>query len=236
MTLKVLAISAHPDDLEILCAGTLRLMVERGDEVTMANIARGDAGSFHHAPDEIAAIRAEEAARGAGVIGAQYKSGFVSDGRVNSADEAQRAAVVDLIRSVRPDVIITHASNDYMPDHVEVAKLVFDAAFTATLPNYTTTHAAHDRVAIIYSMDTMAGVDFIPTEFVDVSSTIGCKLDAFRAHQSQLTWLKEHDGIDMLDQIATIAKFRGYQSGVKAAEGFIAVRTWLRVTPQRLLP
>lgn len=236
MTNTVLAVSAHPDDLEILCAGTLRLMVERGDAVTMANVAKGDAGSFSHTAEEMASIRAEEGARGAEVIGARYIPGFVSDGRVNSADETQREALVDLIRATRPDVILTHAANDYMPDHVEVAKLVFDAAFTATLPNYVTDHEAHDRVAVIYSMDTMAGVDFVPTEFVDVSTTIERKLQAFRAHSSQRTWLKEHDGIDMLDQIETVAKFRGYQCGVPAAEGFSLVRTWLRVPPQRLLP
>ena len=228
--MNVLAVSAHPDDLEILCGGTLRLMVERGNDVTMTNIARGDAGSFHHAPDRTAGIRARE---GAAVIGAQYVEGVVSDGRVNSADEAQREMVVDLIRRVRPDVIITHAANDYMPDHVGVSKLVFDAAFIATLPNYLTTHPAHSQVAVIYSMDTMAGVEFLPTEFVDITDTLQTKLNAFRAHESQISWLKEHDHIDMLEQIEITARLRGFQSGVHAAEGFTISRTRLRTPAAR---
>ncbi len=234
--MKYLAISAHPDDLEILCAGTLRLLVERGDTVTMSNIARGDAGSFTHTPNEIAAIRAAEGASGASLIGADYIAGSISDGRVNAADEGQRELVVDLIRRVAPDVIITHAPNDYMPDHNEVSKLVFDAAFTASLPNYITEHHAHGFVPVIYYMDTMAGVEFLPTEYVDISDTIDAKRAAFTEHQSQLTWLLDHDGVDMLEQITTVARFRGLQSGVHMAEGFTVCRTWLRTPAARLLP
>lgn len=234
--MRYLAVSAHPDDLEILCAGTLRRLVLRGDHVTMATIARGDAGSFNHTPDEIAAIRAAEGAAGAAVVGADHVPGVVSDGRVNSADEHQRELVVDLIRRTRPDVIISHAPNDYMPDHVETSKLVFDAAFTASLPNYRTDHPSHDQVPVLYYMDTMAGVEFLPTEYVDITDTLDAKLDAFRAHASQLTWLKEHDQVDMVEQITAVARFRGLQCGVNMAEGFTVCRTWLRTPAARLLP
>lgn len=236
ISVRVLAVSAHPDDLEILCGGTLRKMVERGDHVTMTNIARGDAGSYHHAPEEIAEIRAQEASSAASLIGADYISGVFSDGRINAAAEEQREHVVNLIRRTKPDVILTHADNDYMPDHNEVAKLTFDAAFTASLPNYVTEFPAHDNVPIIYSMDTMAGVQFLPTDFVDISSVLDIKLTAFREHASQVKWLKEHDNIDMEEQIAITARFRGLQSGVYAAEGFTIRKTWLRTPAQRLLP
>jgi len=115
--MNVLAVGAHPDDLEILCGGTLIRCVERGDHVTMAHLARGDAGSFHHTPDEIASMRHSEAAAAAVRIGATYLSLDISDGRVNSSDERQRTAVVDLVRTALPDLVITHFTGDYMPDH-----------------------------------------------------------------------------------------------------------------------
>jgi LmbE family N-acetylglucosaminyl deacetylase len=234
--MKVLAIGAHPDDLEILCAGTLRLMVERGDKVTMAHVANGDAGSFGHGPEEIAAIRRREAAAAAALIGAAHIAGTISDGRVNAATESQREFVVDVIRQVKPDLVITHAPNDYMPDHNEVSKLVFDAAFTASLPNYRTAHPAHDLVPALYYMDTVAGVDFLPTEYVDISESLEAKVEAFRRHESQVTWLSQHDGVDMPEQIRSVARFRGIQVGVTYAEGFTACRTWLRTRASRLLP
>lgn len=234
--MRVLAVGAHPDDLEILCAGTLARCVARGDDVTMAHVARGDAGSFDHGADEIAAIRDREARAAAALLGATYLALEVPDGKVNAADEAQRESVVDLVRSARPDLVITHAPNDYMPDHNEVSKLVFDATFTASLPNYRPETAAHGIVPALYYMDTLAGVGFSPEDYVDISETVETKVEAFRTHASQVGWLLEHDGVDMVDQIRTVARFRGLQCRVPYAEGFSACRTWLRSGPRRLLP
>ena len=71
-----------------------------------------------------------------------------------------------------PDFIITHDPNDYMPDHTAVSRLVFDASFTATLPNYPTKTGKAARLVPIYYMDTLCGVGFNPTEYVDVSDII----------------------------------------------------------------
>jgi N-acetylglucosamine malate deacetylase 1 len=236
--MKVLAVGAHPDDLEILCAGTLARCVARGDSVTAAHIALGDAGSFTRSGEEISQIRADEARAAAGLLGVGYQRLAipVRDGRVNAADEHQREAVVELVRQATPDLVITHAADDYMPDHNEVSQLVFAATFSASLPNYGTTSPAHATVPALYYMDTLAGLGFMPTEYVDITETIDLKLSAFRAHVSQLTWLKEHDGVDMLEQITAVARFRGLQCRVRYAEGFTACQTWLRTVPYRLLP
>jgi LmbE family N-acetylglucosaminyl deacetylase len=244
--MKVLAVGAHPDDLEILCAGTLARCVARGDTVTAAHIALGDAGTFTHSAEEISQIRAEEARAAAGVLGVGYQRLAipVRDGRVNAADEHQREAMVELVRQARPDLVITHAPHDYMPDHNEASRLVFGATFSASLPNYATTSLpnyattspAHATVPALYYMDTLAGLGFTPTEYVDITDTIDLKLSAFQAHASQLTWLKDHDEVDMLEQITAVARFRGLQCQVRYAEGFTPCQTWLRTVPGRLLP
>ncbi len=106
--MKVLAIGAHPDDLEILCGGTLARYAREGAEVTMCSVANGNRGSFVHSREEIAAIRAREAAASAELLGARYVTLGVGDTELNAADETQRLAVTELIRSVDPDVVITH--------------------------------------------------------------------------------------------------------------------------------
>jgi LmbE family N-acetylglucosaminyl deacetylase len=233
---RVLAVSAHPDDLEILCGGTLARFVREGHQVTMCHVSLGDRGSFEHTSAEIAALRLDEARTAAGVIGAEHMTLGLSDGEVSAADSAQRRLAVDLIRQARPDLVITHAPNDYMADHNETSKLLLDATHIATLPLYETAHAAHAQVAAVYYMDTLAGVGFVPTEYVDVTADLETKLTALRCHRSQLDWLRDHDGVDVVEQARVVSAFRGFQSGVAYAEGFSACLTWLRTRTVRLLP
>lgn len=234
--MRVLAVGAHPDDLEILCGGTLARYVEEGHEVTMAMVANGDLGSFVHQRHEIAALRADEARASAGVAGADHLSLGIPDGEVNAASPEQRRLVVDLVRQVGPDVIITHAPNDYMTDHNETSKLVFDTSFLATIPLLETSRPHHDTVPPLLYMDTLVGLQFEPTEFVDITAHLETKLAMFSEHRTQLEWLRDHDGVDMLEQLRAVARFRGLQSGVDYAEGFRPCNVWLRATTKRLLP
>jgi len=133
-------------------------------------------------------------------------------------------------------VIITHSPNDYMSDHNELSRLVFGASFHATLPLYDTAKPHHGTVAPIFYMDTVMGVDFQPVEYVDVTATMETKVAMLEAHESQLTWLRDHDGVDVVEQMKTVTRFRGQQCGVQYAEGFAPCLAWLRGTTRRLLP
>ena len=234
--MRVLAVGAHPDDLEILCGGTLARFVQEGHEVVMCHASLGDRGSYVMTREEVTRVRGEEARRAAQVAGADYATLGFSDGEINAADPGQRRAVVDLVRTARPDVIITHYPSDYMSDHAEISKLVFDCSFHATLPLFETGKPHHDRVTPIYYMETVMGIGFSPTEFVDVSSTIETKVAMLEAHTSQLEWLRDHDGVDIVEQMRTTTRFRGQQCGVAYAEGFVPCLTWLRPATRRLLP
>jgi N-acetylglucosamine malate deacetylase 1 len=234
--MRVLAVGAHPDDLEILCGGTLVRFVREGHEVVMCNATLGNRGSFEHTSEEIAAIRLREARRAADLAGAEHMTLGLTDGEVNASDPDQRTALVDLVREVRPDLILTHATNDYMSDHNETSRLVFDCSFHATLPLLETSKPNYGTVAPIYFFDTVMGLGFHPTDYVDVTSTIETKVAMLEAHESQLTWLRDHDGIDVVDQMRVATRFRGLQCGVTYAEGFVPCLTWLRGTTRRLLP
>jgi LmbE family N-acetylglucosaminyl deacetylase len=233
---RVLAVGAHPDDLELLCGGTLARFVQDGHEVLMCNVSRGDRGSFVHTSAEIAEIRGREARQAAEIIGAEHATLGLSDGELNAADPAQRRLMIDLVRDSRPDLIITHAPNDYMGDHNEVSRLVFECSFHATLPLFETGKPHHSHVTPLYFMDTISGLGFQPAEYVDVSAVIDTKAAMLEAHETQLAWLRDHDGVDIVEQMKAATRFRGLQCGVQYAEGFAPCLTWLRGTTRRLLP
>ncbi len=234
--MRVLAIGAHPDDLEILCGGTLARFCRDGHDVVMCHATSGDRGSYVGTSAEVAAIRDGEAQQAAEICGAEHATLGLHDGEVNAADPAQRRLVIDLVRETRPDLILTHHPGDYMSDHNEVARLVFDCSFHATLPLLETDRPHHSTVTPIYYMDTVMGLGFQPTEYVDVSDVIETKTSMLEAHQSQLVWLRDHDGVDIVEQMRIATRFRGLQCGAQYAEGFIPCLTWLRGTTRRLLP
>lgn len=234
--MRVMAIGAHPDDLEILCAGTLARYAAEGHGVAMCHVARGDRGSYEHGREEIAAIRDAEARRAADVIGADYVALGIADGEVNASDPRQREIVTEAIRVARPDVVLAHAPNDYMTDHVECSRLALDSSFLATLPLFETSSPHLPRVPALAYMETVTGNDFVPSEFVDISGFIETKLAMLSMHESQLRWLADHDGVDMLDQVRTVSRYRGLQCGVEHAEGFVPCNLCLRARASRFLP
>jgi N-acetylglucosamine malate deacetylase 1 len=235
--MNVLAIGCHPDDLEIGCGGTLALYARKGHDVFMCHVANGDMGHAIIMPEELGKLRTVEAEVSGSVLGAKKVFNInVPDLFVDSHNEGQVKDVVEVIRSVHADIIITHSPDDYMRDHVETSKLVFNASFNSSIPHYDTKSRPHPLIAPLYYMDTLAGVGFLPEEYTDITDTLEIKLKALEKHETQIKWMRDHDGIDFLDFVRTVSKFRGLQSGVKYAEGFRICKGWPRIVTKRLLP
>ena len=235
--MNVLAVGCHPDDLEIACGGTLALYAKNGHNVFMCHVANGDKGHAVIMPKELGKIRTEEAEASGAILGAKKVFNInVPDLFVDSHKERQIDDMVEVIRAVRPDIIITHSPDDYMRDHVETSKLLFNASFSSSIPHYNAKSLPYSTIAPLYYMDTLAGVGFLPEEYSDITDTLEIKLRALEKHESQLKWMSDHDGIDFLDFVRTISRFRGLQSGVKYAEGFRLCKNWPRIMTKRLLP
>lgn len=235
--MNILAVGCHPDDLEIGCGGTLALYAKNGHDVFMCHVANGDKGHAVIMPKELGEMRAIEAEVSGSILGAKKVYNInVPDLLVDSHDENQVNALVEVIRLAQPDVIITHNPDDYMRDHVETSKLVFNASFSSSVPHYDTKAKPHPLIAPLYYMDTLAGVGFLPDEYTDITDTLEIKLNALEKHESQLKWMRDHDGIDFLDFVRTVSKFRGLQCGVKYAEGFRLCKSWPRINTKRILP
>ncbi|MDP4133731.1 MAG: PIG-L family deacetylase [Bacillota bacterium] len=234
--MNVLAIGCHPDDVEVNCAGTLSKYASQGHKVIVCHVANGNLGHEIIQPDELRVMRAKEAQNAGALAGIEVVTCDIGDIMVYDSSKEQRDKVVDVIRYANPDVIITHSPNDYMPDHVAVSKLVFDASFAASVPHYKTSVDAKAKVTPIYYMDNLAGVGFMPTEYVDISDFVDKKLEMLECHVSQMKWMRAHDGIDFAEFVKTCARYRGLQCGVMYAEAFTPCFAWPKVVPQRLLP
>jgi LmbE family N-acetylglucosaminyl deacetylase len=232
---RVLAVGAHPDDIEILCSGTLARYSQMGVKVSIAIATDGTAGHMLIPPTELATIRREEAVRAASLINAQVHPLNYAD-ELLFDDHETRLGFVDVIRETKPDLILTHDPEDYHPDHRATSRLVFNASFVAGLPNVKTKYPAHALTPPLVYFDTLTGTNFVPTEYVDVTQTYALKREMLQCHTSQLKWLKEHDSIDVLEFIDTMGRFRGLQCGVKYAEAFRIEPAWPRLRAYRLLP
>ncbi len=186
---RILAVGAHPDDLEILCSGTLAKYVQQGAHVVMAIATDGSAGHMVIPADELAQIRHAEAQAAAALVGAElHWLGYPDE--LIFEDMPTRLRFTDLIREAQPDLILTHDPHDYHPDHRVVSRLMFDASFESGLPNVKTEHPAHLGVCPLFYFDTLTGASFLPTEFVDITDTFETKHAMLACHASQLTWIQ----------------------------------------------
>jgi LmbE family N-acetylglucosaminyl deacetylase len=233
--MRILAVGAHPDDIEILCGGTIAKYAARGDQVFNLVVTNGDMGHKIISPEELAVIRAEEARRAAETLGAEFKILGEPDEWLFH-DQRTRLLMIEAIRWANPDVIITHAPEDYHPDHRACSDIVFGASFLSTLPHIETEHPHQEQIATLIYSDTLAGTNFLPEEYVDITEMLETKVAALMCHESQVVWLREHDNLDVAQFVRGLAQTRGQQCGVAYAEGFRTAKIWPRLKPCRLLP
>ena len=234
--MKVLAIMCHPDDLELDCSGTLIRYKDAGHEVTACHAANGNMGHMVIMPGELAKIRETEAQNAARIGGFEVISAGFNDLEINAGDKTQIYKMIQIIRSVAPDVIITHAPEDYCSDHAELSRIVFNASFSATCPHFHPELGDAAPLSALYYSDTSSSVNFIPVEYVDISDVMDRKEKMLACHESQLGWLMEHDKIDIISVQRTRASMRGTQCGVAFAEGFRPLLADGRLRTYRVLP
>ncbi len=223
--MRIASIHAHPDDAEILCAGTLALLASAGHHLTIVTMTPGDKGSDQLAPEEIAAVRRMEAMTAAALIGADYRCAEFRDLEIFH-DHPSRQRVVEMIRQLRPDVVLTAAPSDYLADHEATSSLVRDALFAAAAPNYRTESPALSAIPHLYFMDPIEGLDrdghrVLPQFIADITPFFDTKTAMLAAHASQREWLFRQHGID--DYLRTMESwscYRGYEAGVRYGEGF----------------
>jgi LmbE family N-acetylglucosaminyl deacetylase len=191
---RVLAIGAHPDDIELGCGGTLLAHRARGDHVSLLVMSAGESGP----QDTSSRVLEQQAA--AEVLGADlYWGGFDDAAIPNSRKTVD--VIQDVLRCAQPDVIYTHASDDSHQDHRAIAAATFGAG---------------RRFSRILHYEAPSSLGFSPAVFVDIAPYVDGKLAALRAHHSQVL----RNGLVDLEAVQAQARYRGFQARVRLAEAF----------------
>jgi len=222
-----LAFMAHPDDAEILCAGTLIRLAERGWAIHIATATAGDCGSVDRSAREIAEIRRAEGAAAAALIAGTHHCLGELDGRV-VYDKPTIQKSFDLFRRIAPTLVFTHAEKDYMLDHEQAHLLARGAAFMHACPNASEQPMiGGTRIPYLYYCDPIEGLDpcgrpVEPTTVIDVSAQLETKTAMLACHASQREWLRRHHGVDeYIEAMKRFGAARGAIIGAAHAEGFV---------------
>ena len=202
MKKRVFAISAHPDDIEFMMAGTFLLLGKAGYELHYMTLANGSCGTVDQDRDSIVRIRTQEARNAAAFAGAIYHEPLVDDLDIYY-ERSILTRLSSIIRQVSPEIILTHSPDEYMEDHSNTCRLVLTAAFTRGMPNYPVNPPsdAVDQPVTIYHALPHSLIDplcnpVIPGMYVDISSIMQEKVKMLSMHQSQKEWLDKSQGMD----------------------------------------
>ena len=240
--MNILAIGAHPDDIETMCAGTLAKFAAQGHKVYMATATSGNIGSATHTMEEIAEIRKKEAAASAAIIGAEYLCLDYDDEMFYETKEV-RLAFINLVRHCKADVIITHNPEDYNPDHELTSKIINDIAVMIPIAHLKTEEPPYDVIPSIWYFEPVAGMNFQPTHYVDITDFYETKMQMLGCMESQKAWMAANyaslrdDEERFFDTIRIMSEFRGMQAGCKYAEGFRRAMDGFRTRmTERVLP
>ena len=228
MTVDVLAIAAHPDDIEMTCAGTVLSLVAQGRTVAGVDLTRGELGT-RGTPE----IRLKESAEGAKQMGLVARENMGFRDAFFRNDEEHQMALIPMIRQYRPKIVLTNAPDDRHPDHGRAAELVVQACFYAGLRQIKTVgkdgqpQEAH-RPNFIYHF--IQDRSLMPDFVVDVSPYWDQKIAAIKAYQSQFFNPDSSEpqsyisGEPFMKFLEARTREHGHRIGVEFGEGFISKR------------
>ena len=222
MPVDVLAIAAHPDDVEMTCGGTLVRLKERGKRFGIVDLTHGEMGTRGTRE-----TRRREAERAAEILGADFRETLdFGDGGL-AVNRQNELLLMDVIRREKPRLVLTSYPEDRHPDHARAGRLVTDAAFYAGLRKIETAHPAHRPQQTIYFP---TGHTHEPHFVVDVTLVMETRRAAIRAFASQFHSEGSAEPETVLSQkmfleaIEARARHFGWLIGVEFGEGFRAQR------------
>jgi LmbE family N-acetylglucosaminyl deacetylase len=225
---SVIAIAAHPDDIEFVMAGTLLLLKQAGWEIHYFNLSTGNCGSVRHSARETRRLRLAEAKRAAKILGAHFHPPIADDLEV-LYDVKSLRRVAAVVRVAKPSIVLTHSPQDYMEDHTNTSRLAVTAAFARGMPNFVTTPK---RCAVVGDITVYHATPhglcdgmrqrIAPELFVNTTAIQNTKLAALAEHRTQQEWLDVSQGMNSyLRTMDKMSRALGRMSGrFQHAEGW----------------
>jgi len=220
---NILAIGAHPDDVELGCGGTIAKLISEGNKVAIVDLTQGELGTRGTSE-----IRRQESINAVEILGVEYRENLnLKDGFLTNS-EKYRMRIVEMIRKYRPDIVLCNAVNDRHPDHGMASKLVSDACFLSGLVKIETSLNGISQLAWRpkHVFHYIQWRELKPDFVVDISDFMQKKVEACMAYKSQFynPDSKEPETViateDFLQSITYRAQNLGRESGVRYAEGF----------------
>jgi bacillithiol biosynthesis deacetylase BshB1 len=225
MNVDVLAIGAHPDDLELACGGTIAKLVQQGKKVVLCELTQGELGT--RGTKE---IRAKEAQQAGDILGAVTRRNLhIPDGNVE-VNKKNMLKIITLIRELCPALLIIPYGVERHPDHVHTSELCREAWYYSGLEKIKTklNGKVQERHRPHHYFEFMQWMEFEPTFIVDISDTFDLKMKSVRAHASQFFNPESKESEtklsrpDFLEVIETRCRYFGSKIGVKYGEPFIS--------------
>jgi LmbE family N-acetylglucosaminyl deacetylase len=224
---RVLAVVAHPDDAELLCAGTLARARQDGAAIGICVLCRGDKGQPAEPIADLAAVRRREMAASSKLLGAEMFSCGFSDSAL-SDDVPSRRKLMDILRRFRPTLVLGHAAEDYHPDHRAASALVEAATWLAASRGQKSRLQPLEEPPELWWMDCVNRAGFEPGFYVDVSPFVELKERMLRCHASQIQRSRDREFAPLVDLMRLQLAARGAEAGVAAAEAFRIHRAFKR--------
>ncbi len=224
---RVLAVVAHPDDAELLCAGTLARARDDGAAIAICVLCRGDKGQPAQRIENLAAIRKKETQAAAKQLGCALYLGGFADGTLSDG-LPHRRKLIEIYRSFRPTLVLAPAPEDYHPDHRAASALAEAASWFCASRGHVTRSAPLDSPPSLWWMDTVNIAGVAPGFYIDVSAYVKLKEELLACHRSQLQRGADGDFAPLLELMRMQCRARGLQAGVAAAEAFRAHHAFKR--------
>jgi N-acetylglucosamine malate deacetylase 1 len=224
---RVMAVVAHPDDAELLCAGTLARAKADGAAIAICVLCNGDKGQPSKPLKNLAAVRRKEMAAAAKLLGAELFLGGFSDSTLADG-QRERGELIEIMRRFRPSLVLAHSPEDYHSDHRAAAALAEAATWSCASRGHKSKTPAIDASPALWWMDTINMSGFLPEFFVDVSRYANLKQEMLACHKSQLARGKDGDFSPLSELMEMQSRARGMQSGVLAAEAFRSHQSFKR--------
>lgn len=217
---RVLAVMAHPDDAELLCAGTLARAAADGAAIGLCVTCQGDKGvPAAGMSGDLTAVRREEAQVAAKVLGAELIWFGAKDSELFDSYEARRK-MIEIFRQYKPTLVITHCPEDYHADHRATFGIVEAATWMCASHGQVTQSPALATPPALWLADALAMSGFSPEFYVDVTEHVVLKQEMLASHHSQLMRGEDADFSPLEELMLRQCWSRGQQSGVRAAEAF----------------
>jgi N-acetylglucosamine malate deacetylase 1 len=228
MKLDILAIGAHPDDVELGCSGTLITEIKKGKKVGIVDLTQGELGTRGTVE-----TRYQEAADAASIMGISVRENLKMRDGFFQNDEQHQLQLIRILRKYQPEIVIGNILEDRHPDHGKAGWLIYDACFLSGLRQVKTSDEGKEqqqwrpKQLIHYIQDRFYEPDFI----IDITDAWEQRMNAIKAYKTQFFDANSNEpqtylsNPEFLDALTARARLLGKRIGVKYAEGFLSKKS-----------